>query len=578
MDHPHDEKEDDGAAVGGVEISLSPTSQAKLERRFERAGVTTTTTTTTTELPPQPDTAGIPPEFLKQRAAREEAKRRRYRHVLYAMMCFCLVVGVSLALASALKNNNKDDDNNDTSTQRSSSLNNNNDINNGDLFEAEPITEAPQVEEEDPTVAPAAVDAGTITTTTESPPTADTAIVVVESNIRAIKSKYAYLEPVPFLFVYGNDVIPSNQDWIGIYPTSATDDLEALGQESAFLFPCNQLQVCDDETTPLTTVGQVVFEGQEGATWPLEPDDYQAFLLRGLQEPYQVLAASNTLTINPDFKVHTIAPALAAIEADLRQVMAEDPTMTAKFVRLGFHDCAGGCDGCVDLEFHDNDGLEIPLAVLDPIVEQHEDPTLGISRADIWALAAFTAADVSQARSPFKVDFGMQYIGRRNCEDRFEACFDQDGVERACNTTLGPFVPLPEPDITSEDLFHFFAETFSFTVQETVALMGAHTLGSLHREILGFPGPNGWVRDNLLLDNDYYRELVGGRSRDSDLEDMIEFAPDWFRFDIDNSDLPGIPDRRAWHAFPPAFDGSGIEEIIMLTADVSFVLREKEYY
>jgi hypothetical protein len=79
------------------------------------------------------------------------------------------------------------------------------------------------------------------------------------------------------------------------------------------------------------------------------------------------------------------------------------------------------------------------------------------------------------------------------------------------------------------------------------------------------------------LDHDYYRELMGGSDRSDDLETLMETAPDWFRFDIDNSDFEGIPDRHAWHAFPPAFDGSGTVEIVMLTADVSFNLSFHEH-
>lgn len=62
-----------------------------------------------------------------------------------------------------------------------------------------------------------------------------------------------------------------------------------------------------------------------------------------------------------------------------------------KLLRLGFHDCVGGCDGCIDLHNMDNTGLELPIAALTPIVEKYKSH--GISRADIWALATLTAAD-----------------------------------------------------------------------------------------------------------------------------------------------------------------------------------------
>ena len=85
---------------------------------------------------------------------------------------------------------------------------------------------------------------------------------------------------------------------------------------------------------------------------------------------------------------------------------------------------------------------------------------------------------------------------------------------------------LPEADITTSELFHFFDNEFGFSVKETVALMGAHTIGTLARENSGFNGTNGWVRDNLLLDNDYYHELVGGEE-ESSTQDLIELVPPW---------------------------------------------------
>jgi hypothetical protein len=110
---------------------------------------------------------------------------------------------------------------------------------------------------------------------------------------------------------------------------------------------------------------------------------------------------------------------------------------------------------------------------------------------------------------------------------------------------------LPEADITPADLFHFFTEEFGFTDKQTVALTGAHTIGSLSRENSGFDGANGWVRDNTLLDNDYYIELVGSASpasslEDSSLEDFVDGAPPWVRFMGLNQDLEGIPDKFAW--------------------------------
>ena len=233
-------------------------------------------------------------------------------------------------------------------------------------------------------------------------------------------------------------------------------------------------------------------------------------------------------------------------------------------VRLGFHDCVGGCDGCVDLRNADNNGLSVPIDALDPIVEKHEDKQLGFTRADIWALAALVGADVAQ---PFPVaDFSLETIGRQNCEDANTSCTNDQGTSVPCRQDRGPHRHLPHADITTADLFHFFSDEFSFNVKETVALFGAHTLGVLTRENSEFDGQDGWVVDQTRLDNNYYFELVGNVDPDIDFADQVDDAPPWFRDFEDNSDLPGIPDRNVWVAFPEGQDG---QRILMLNADVS---------
>jgi hypothetical protein len=57
---------------------------------------------------------------------------------------------------------------------------------------------------------------------------------------------------------------------------------------------------------------------------------------------------------------------------------------------LGFHDCIGGCDGCLNLKNENNAGLG-------PIVSSLENKFLenrfSVSRADFWALAATVAVE-----------------------------------------------------------------------------------------------------------------------------------------------------------------------------------------
>ena len=40
----------------------------------------------------------------------------------------------------------------------------------------------------------------------------------------------------------------------------------------------------------------------------------------------------------------------------------QDNDFVAGFVRLSFHDCVGGCDGCIDIDLTDSSNGDIPNA------------------------------------------------------------------------------------------------------------------------------------------------------------------------------------------------------------------------
>jgi hypothetical protein len=296
-------------------------------------------------------------------------------------------------------------------------------------------------------------------------------------------------------------------------------------------------------------------------SWPIQSGTYRAYLLRLRGQPYPVIAESATFT------VQGMDDLVTAAAGDIRALIRDDPALGPKFVRLGFHDCVGGCDGCVDMLLPDNFGLEIPIRALVPVVGAHENLAVAFSRADLWALAALVGADMAERDSGVDVDFDMEWIGRQNCEVSNAQCFDSANVVTPCTATRGPHRELPPADITTGELFHFFSTEFGFGDQETVALMGAHTLGVLTREHSGFDGQDGWVREEAILDNEYYFELVGNVDPDVDFVDQIDLAPPWVRGFEDNGDLADdIPDRFPWVAFP---DGRNGQRIVMLNADVS---------
>ena len=63
----------------------------------------------------------------------------------------------------------------------------------------------------------------------------------------------------------------------------------------------------------------------------------------------------------------TVEEAIVAARADIRSILDRDINMAAKFVRLAFHDCIGGCDGCIDLSEAGHFGLEVPMEALEHV-------------------------------------------------------------------------------------------------------------------------------------------------------------------------------------------------------------------
>ena len=65
----------------------------------------------------------------------------------------------------------------------------------------------------------------------------------------------------------------------------------------------------------------------------------------------------------------------------------------------------------------------------------------------------------------------------------------------------------PKATMGSQEMFDYFATNFSYSTQQTVALMGAHTLGSAKLLQSGYLGP--WIDDSpRSFDNRFYEFLV----------------------------------------------------------------------
>jgi Peroxidase len=245
-----------------------------------------------------------------------------------------------------------------------------------------------------------------------------------------------------------------------------------------------------------------------GGVWPLAAgSSWKAYLLRddlvNSNGGSVTVAASATFTIaSGSSGGGTTATALSAARSAITAMIigqGGNKRLGPMFLRLGFHDCIGGCDGCVDLTNPENAGLLTPIQALRPIVAAHANSQTNLTRPDIWALAAAVGADVLQ--TDVRVDFNMVSVGRVTCEKANTVCRNGKGVQQACSDVLGPHRVVPGMNINSHDLFDFFAVQFGFSIKETVAIMGTHTVGQLRKDEVGVDGPNGWLLENEVFDN-----------------------------------------------------------------------------
>ena len=62
-------------------------------------------------------------------------------------------------------------------------------------------------------------------------------------------------------------------------------------------------------------------------------------------------------------------------------------------MRLTFHDCVGGCDGCINIDNPHNAGLQDAIDVVEDVYQVVESDGIVVSRADLWAICGRAAAE-----------------------------------------------------------------------------------------------------------------------------------------------------------------------------------------
>ena len=160
--------------------------------------------------------------------------------------------------------------------------------------------------------------------------------------------------------------------------------------------------------SPLLCISQGVTSGNDGG-------GYGLITITGETLTLKSMGADTVDSVRNDFTLHegkqtsfTQGPQAEMIdlitkfETQFGTNSTDDAAMRAKFVRLGFHDCVGGCDGCID-SGADNNGLDIPIYALQHIVDEANE----LSRADVWAAGASQDPD----RRNTHIDFSIDMIG-----------------------------------------------------------------------------------------------------------------------------------------------------------------------
>ena len=178
---------------------------------------------------------------------------------------------------------------------------------------------------------------------------------------------------------------------------------------------------------------------------------------------------------------------------------------SAKLIRLIFHDCVTGCDGCLDLSNSANFGLAGIFQEVNTLYDNQFADT-GMSRGDFYALAGVVAVREAAAQQDCIVlqqppnctkpvpDMTILY-GRKDC-----------ATSPNSNMDFG----FPDAHRGLEHVMEVFRDGMGMTERQVVALIGAHTMGMTTPQNSGFQGP--WAFPTNRFDNAFFHVLVANDS------------------------------------------------------------------
>lgn len=183
-----------------------------------------------------------------------------------------------------------------------------------------------------------------------------------------------------------------------------------------------------------------------------------------------------------------------ALKSEIRSALINEEVFACPIAaRVAWHSsgtfCSksntGGSDGArmrFEPESTDpaNAGLGIVRDMLHEVKKKHPE----ISEADLWTLAGSSA---------------IEFMGGPKIVHKFGRSDDEDGSKCPANGRL------PDAAQGADHIREVFGR-MGFTDRETVALIGAHTVGRCHLGRSGYDGP--WTRNPLVFDNSYFKNLL----------------------------------------------------------------------
>jgi hypothetical protein len=140
--------------------------------------------------------------------------------------------------------------------------------------------------------------------------------------------------------------------------------------------------------------------------------------------------------------------------------------------------------GCIELADQDNAGLGTTINKLASIVQRFANSQTGLSRADVWVQAMYTALNHANRGSAQPITFTMNWVGRVDCENAGTPCRNAAGQSVSCSVTAGPHRNIASVNMNSADFKNFWETTYNgMTLEHGTALMGCHAVGRLFKQV-----------------------------------------------------------------------------------------------